>query len=179
MADAAPYNPEGLYTIAGTGEQAEVYYVSYQYSSEVRVRALPVGGAHEPLNDMLAHISVLELSHLAQAAARGEPFTVDALDEILPRPGWEIATQAQAEPAQYTLRKMGDATVQRGARRHLVLLLELAVRSALAPHVGQPPPRTWVQRLRDVHPEVRNALDGEALFENKGVANAAGSVAGE
>ena len=172
MADAGPYNPEGLYTIAATDERAEVYYVSYQLSSEVRVRALPEE-AHEPLNDLLAHISVLELSHLAQAAARGEPFTVDALDEILPRPGWELVTKTTDEPAQYTLQKMGDATVHRGARRRLLLLLELAVRSALAPHLGQPSPRSWVQRLRDVHPELRQALGEEALYENKGVTNTA------
>ncbi len=172
VTEAGPYNPEGVYAIAGTDEQAEAYYVSYEYSSEVRVRALPADGAHEPLNDMLAHISVLELSHLAQAAARGEPFTVDALEEILPRPGWEIATRSEDEPAQYTLEKMGDPAVHRGSRRQLLLLLELGVRSALAPHVGQPPPRRWVQRLRDVHPELRDALDGEALFESAGVTNA-------
>jgi hypothetical protein len=166
MAEAGPYIPEGLYAIEGTDEQAEVYYVSHQYSSEVRVRALPVDGAHEPLNDLLAHISVLELSHLAQAVARGEPFTVDPLEDILPRPGWQIATQAADEPLQYTLRKLGDATVHRGSRRHLLLLLELAVRSTVAPHVGQPPPLKWVQRLRDVHPELLSALDREALFAN-------------
>jgi hypothetical protein len=169
MAEAGPYIPEGLYAIAGTDEQAEVYYVSYQFSSEVRVRALPDVGAHEPLNDLLAHISVLELSHLSQAAARGEPFTVDALTGILPRPGWEIATQTTDEPSQYALKKLGETTVHRGPRRHLLLLLELAVRSALAPHVGQPPPRKWVQRLRDVHLELRSALDGEGLFSNSDI----------
>jgi hypothetical protein len=161
-----PYNPEGLYTIAATGEQAEVYYVSYELSSEVRVCALPEG-AHEPLNELLAHISVLELSHLAEAAARGQQFTVDPLDDILPRPGWKLATRAPDAPSEYTLQRMDDGGVQRGARRHLLLLLELAVRSALAPHVGQPAPRRWVQRLRDVHPELRAALGEEALFENK------------
>ncbi len=172
MADARPYNAEGLYTIAGTDEQAEAYYISYQYSSEVRVRALPAD-AHEPLNDLLAHISVLELSHLALAVARGEPFAVDALDDILPRPGWEIATRTKDEPAQYTFQKLGDTNVYHGARRHLLLLLELAVRSALAPHIGQPSPRAWVQRLRDVQPELRKALGNATLFENKDVANAA------
>ncbi len=172
MADARPYDAEGLYTIAATGEQAEVYHVSYQFSSEVRVRAISAD-THEPLNNLLAHISVLELSHLAKAVARGEPFTVDALDNILPRPGWEIVTRSEHEPPQYTLQQLGDAVVHQGARRHLLLLLELAVRSALAPHVGQPAPRTWVQRLRDVQPELRDALGDEALFENKDGANAA------
>ena len=45
------------------------------------------------------------------------------------------------------------------------------VRGALAPYIGEPPPRSWVQRLRDVHPEVREALGDEACFENKDVVN--------
>jgi hypothetical protein len=34
-------------------------------------------------------------------------------------------------------------------------------------HLGLPVPRPWVQRLRDVHPQLAAALDGEALFEKQ------------
>jgi hypothetical protein len=160
-----PDIPEGVYTIAGSQENADVYFGSDLYLSEIRVRWLPDDAAHQPLNEMLAHISVLELDHLAQAAGLGEPFVVEALDDLLPRPGWEIQTRVVDDPSHYLLRKMGTDVVHRGSRRELLLLLELAARSAVAPHLGEAAPHEWVRRLRAVHPQLVQALDGAARFE--------------
>ncbi len=162
-----PYLPEGIYQIARSFEQAEVFYLSYQYSSELRVRWLPEDAGHRPLNNLLAHISVMELDRLAQAAANGAAFAVAKLTDIVPRPGWDIETCAADNPAQYALQQKNESVIHRGPRRELLLLLELAVRSAIAPHIGQPPPRSWVQRLRDVHPQLLTALGEEAVFEKQ------------
>lgn len=161
----SPYNPEGRYQLVDRADGAEVFFISYQYVSELRVRWLPDDAVHHPLNHLLAHISVLELDHLAVAVAAGQPFTVDALDEFVPRPGWELESCMVDDPSRYALQQLGAASVHYGSRRDLLLLVELMTRSAIAPHVGQPPPRSWVQRLRDAHPQLLAALGEEAVFE--------------
>src|SRR4029077_778225 len=85
--------------------------------------------------------------------------------DLLPRPGWEIETQTADQPPQYVLRQLQSGAIHRGPRRELLLLLELAARSAIAPHSGQPAPREWVRRTRDVHPLLVRSLEGESLFE--------------
>jgi hypothetical protein len=162
------YDPTGLYAIGAAGPRAEVYLPALQFRSELRVRWLPDDAQHAALNELLAHVSVLELDHLAEAAALGAPFTVAPLDELVPRPGWELTTRVLDDPALYELRKYGEASVHRGARDELLLLLELSVRSALARYIGQPPPRKWVQRLRLVHPKLLQAVAGQELFARIG-----------
>ncbi len=155
----------GTYQIPGTAEQAEVVHVSPIYTSEIRVRRLPDDADHEPLNALLAHISILELDHLVQAAASGKTFIVEPLDDLLPRPGWKIDTQSADDASAYTLHVLENGAVHRGSRRELLLLLELASRSAIAPFEGQPPPHQWVQRLRNAHEQLIETLQGEPLFD--------------
>lgn len=164
MTQPNPYIPEGLYVIEETGHQAEVYYIDLNLSSEIRVAWLSDDDTHQILNNMFSAVSVLELDYVVQATMEGATFTVDPLEDLFPRPGWELVSQNTENPSHYTITQLDDGAQQQSARHDLLLLCELAIRSAIAPHIGQPPPRDWIQRLRAVHPLILKMLEGHALF---------------
>jgi hypothetical protein len=158
--------PTGPYGIQNTDDRARLTEVTGGVLPiELRALWVPNDADHQLLNDLLLHVSVLELDHLAQAAADGNPYTVDPLDDLLPRPGWEIVTRLPDQPSRYTLRQLDTDAYHEGPRRELLLLLELEARALLAPHEGRPPPQEWIRRLREVYPRILAALEGEALFE--------------
>lgn len=157
--------PSGLYAIRNTRDRAQLTAVNGVLPFELRALWVPNDADHELLNDALLHVSVLELDHLARAAANGEAYTIDPLDDLLPRPGWELVTQVTDMTSRYTLRQRDTGAFHEGSRRELLLLLELQMRALLAPHEGQVPPQEWIRRLREVYPAVRAALQGEELFE--------------
>lgn len=158
--------PTGLYGTRNSEDRAQLTEVTGGVLPfELRALWVPNDAEHQPLNDLLLHVSVLELDHLARAAADGKPYTVDPLDDLLSRPGWEIVTRIPDQPSRYTLRQLDTDAKHGGPRRELLLLLELEARALLAPHEGQPPPQEWIRRLREVYPALRMALQGETLFE--------------
>jgi hypothetical protein len=158
-----PYIPDGDYHLPGTHHRASVYYIDLNLSSEIRVCWIS-DDSHTLLNEMLGCISVLELDHLVTAAIRGDAFTIDALEDLFPRPGWFIDTQLPDDISQYALQEMGTEPVHYGSRQNLLLLLELATRSALAAYINEPSSREWIQRLRDAHPKISAMLAGHPLF---------------
>lgn len=158
--------PTGHYVIPNSQDRAQLTDVAGGVLPfELRALWVPDDADHQLLNDALLHVSVLELDHLASAAANGEPYTIEPLDDLLPRPGWELVTQSPDKPSQYTLRQLDTNAFHEGPRRELLLLLELEMRALLVPHEGQPPPQEWIGRLREVYPDILTALEGEALFE--------------
>jgi hypothetical protein len=163
MMPAFPYIPDGYYHVPGTHRRAGVYYVDLNLSSEIRVCWVS-DDSHTALNEMLGCISVLELDHLVTAAIHGETFTIDALEDLFPRPGWLIDTQLPDDPSQYALQEMDTEPIYYGSRQDLLLLLELAIRSALAVYINESASREWIQRLRDVHPKISTILAGNPLF---------------
>jgi len=157
--------PTGLYGIKNTQHRAQLTTVAGVFPFELRALWEPNDADHQLLNDALLHVSVLELDHLARAVANGDTYTIDPLDDLLPRPGWELVTQTGDEASRYTLRQLDSGVFHEGPRRELLLLLELEMRALLSPYEGQPPPQEWIRRLREVFPAIRTALQGEELFE--------------
>ena len=157
--------PTGHYVIKNTRDRAQLTTVAGVLPVEIRALWVPNDADHQLLNDALLHVSVLELDHLAHAAANGEAYTIDPLDDLLPRPGWELVTQTAGDPSRFSLLQLDTGAYHEGPRRELLLLLELEMRALLAPHEGQPPPQEWIRRLREVYPDIRTALQGEELFQ--------------
>jgi hypothetical protein len=140
--------------------------VTTPYTVETRAAWVPDDAEHHPLNVALLHVSVLELDRLVRAAADGVVYMVEPLEDLLPRPGWEVATQGGDDPSRYTVRQLDEDFVHSGSRRKLLLLLELAARTSLAPFDEKDATLEWVQRLRLAHPRLLDALQGESLFEH-------------
>ncbi len=131
------------------------------YPADVRVRWVSPGAGREALSAMLAEVLVLELDHLAEAAAAGAPFRLAPLREFATRGGWTIETRPPDQPDSYRLKQDGVPGAVEGPRLDLLLALELAVRCALLPFEGQDNPVAWVARARLVYPRLLAALHGE------------------
>ena len=133
----------------------------------VVVRWVTPGEGREALNEMLNGILVLEMDHLAKAAASGESYRIDPLKELGNREGWQLVSSLENDPQKYSLVKDGTSQEHRGSRLDLLLALELMVRCALKPFEDQAEIPSWVRRSRQVYPQVLKSLDGAALFQLK------------
>ena len=166
--DNANSRLQGLFTRPPNGEEIEVIRPQgMYYPVGVIVKWVTPGEGREALNEMLAGILVLELDHLAQAAAAGEPFRIDPLKELGDREGWNLDSRLKGNPQKYNLIKDGTKEKHQGPRLDLLLALELMLRCALKPFEDQPEPASWVIRSRKVYPQILKALEGQTLFEPK------------
>ena len=165
--------PDGLFTRPDgspdgqpDGQQVEVVRPPGIYHPVgLAVRWLTPGPGREALNEVLGGLPVLELDHLARAAAAGEPFRIDPLRQLGDREGWRLNSRLASDPTLYSLEKDGTGREQRGPRLDLLLSLELTLRCALKPFEAAAEFPTWVARSRQVYPALLAALDGEPLFE--------------
>lgn len=163
-----PNYPEGVFRRASDGAEIEVNRSSgMSYPIDLRVRWLAPnqGEGLTALNEAMSGIMVLEIDHLARAVARGEEFHIDALKTLALRDGWQLVSRLPTDPTRYSLVKDGESAVSLGARVDLLQTLELAVRCALEPFEGQGDIPSWVERSREVYPEIKNALKGMDRFE--------------
>jgi hypothetical protein len=117
------------------------------------------------LNELLSQLLVLELDHLATAAAAGQAYTVAALHELTQRPGWLLKSRLPEAPERYRLTQTARRQAGEGPRLELLLSLELATRVALASVQQQPPLPSWVARSKQAHSLLLQALRDQALFQ--------------
>lgn len=158
--------PQGLYTRPVSGDEIEVIRpAGMYYPVGVIVRYVTPGEGRAALNEMLAGILVLELDHLAEAAAAGESYRVDPLKELGDREGWQLESSLTDDPSSYSLVKDETSEVHKGPRLDLLLALELMLRTALKPFERQAEIPSWVTRSRKVYPQVVKALKDEPLYE--------------
>ena len=156
--------PQGRFT-RQAGEEIEVTRpAGMYYPIGVTVRWVTPGEGREALNEMLAGILVLELDHLARAAAAGETFRIDPLKELGDREGWILNSRLKKDPPKYSLIKDDTGQEHQGPRLDLLLALEVMVRIAIKPFEDQTEIPSWVTRARKVYPQVLKALDGQPLF---------------
>jgi hypothetical protein len=149
-----------------SGDEAEVTRPSgASYPLDVRVQWLTPGPGRSALNEMLSGIQVLEIDHLATAAAEGAPFHIGALRTLGSRPAWDLVPRTDDDPATYRLAKAQEDRRHQGPRADLLLALELAVRCALTPFKTIAVPPAWVPRARQAHSKLLAALDGADPFE--------------
>ena len=163
--NSARQYPSGRFRRPETPDEADVTRPSgVSFPLDVRTRWLTPGKGRDALNEVLSEIQVLEIDHLAFAAAQGEPFHIGALRELGQRPAWDLVSRVPEAPENYRLAKE-CAEPQEGPRLDLLLALELAVRCALKPFetIADIPP--WVQRSRQAHSQLLASLQGLPLFE--------------
>jgi hypothetical protein len=160
--------PQGLFTRQPGGDVLEVSRpTGMYYPVGVIVQWITPGEGRAALNEVLGGILVLEMDHLARAAAAGEPFKVDPLQELGNREGWVLDSSLKTDSHLYSLKKDGSKKTHRGARLDLLLALEVMLRCALQPFEDQKEYPSWVTRSRQVYPLVLKSLGDAPLFEAK------------
>lgn len=153
------------FALPRTQDEAEFTTENPMAPGNLGVRWVTPGPGREELNQMLAELLILEVDHLAVAAANGESYRVEPLRELAVRDGWSLHSKVGEEPALYQLQRDGESTVSAGPRTDLLLILELLLRMALQLYEGQPSAPTWVARARKAHPMLVAALQGHDLLQ--------------
>ncbi|HEX5416981.1 MAG TPA: hypothetical protein VFZ25_15060, partial [Chloroflexota bacterium] len=122
------------------------------------------GPGRDALNQLLGELFILEVDHLATAAAAGESYRVAPLTELAQRAGWTIESRVPGAPTTYRLSHDGEAIAAVGPRQELLLILELLLRCALRLFEGESDVPTWVERARLAHPKLVEALEGQEVL---------------
>lgn len=159
--------PQGRFALPGGDELEIVRPSGAYYPVGVIGRWITPGEGRDALSEMLSGILVLELDHLAKAAAAGEEYRIDPLKELGNREGWQLNSSLKDNPQTYSLVKDGTTREQQGSRQDLLLTLELMLRCALKPFEKQKELPSWVVRARPAHLLLLKELKGQTLFQPK------------
>lgn len=154
------------FRLPGTDEEVEV-----STADNMALTGMPglhwrtPGAGRAALEEMLSELFILEVDHLASAAAQGRVYRVAPLQELAQREGWTLESRPVNSPTTYRLTRDSKDEPAVGPRQELLLTLELLLRAALLSRPSDEEEPSWVERARRAHEELLRALDGHAVFE--------------
>jgi hypothetical protein len=165
--------PVGRFYRSTTGDEMEVVRPpGLTYPVGVQVRWLTPAPGRDALSELLSSMMVLEIDHFVEAVLEGGSYQIAPLQELAQREGWyyepdELESDTDEASGKFRLTKLGETRVNLGNRLDLLLALELMLRCALEPFAGEMNVPTWVERSRQVYPQLQATLQGHDFFQPK------------